>query len=123
MYEESYNKEKELVMEDSDIVWQMGKYIKHHRIKQNKTQKDLSVDSGIKRETIARMENGSTFNIMTFIRLLRYLNVLEEFANMFNVPDYISPSLYMKMRGRAPQRIRHSKAETKTEKSTIKKPR
>lgn len=112
------------------MLWHIGKYIKHHRLKWNKTQEELAEDSGVKRETIARMENGSAFNMLTFIRLLRHLNVLEEVMSAFRVPDYISPSLYMKMRGKAPKRIRHSNAETKAkvktntskETSTIQKP-
>ena len=105
-------------MDDPDMLWQMGKYLKHHRLKQNKTQEELSLDSGIQRETIARMENGSAFKMMTFICLLRHLNVLEEVMSTFRVPDYVSPSLYMKMRGKAPKRIRHTNAETKAKRET-----
>jgi len=112
MYQQSYNSESnasDLIMKtNSDIISEIGKFIKHHRVKQNKTQEELAKESGIKRVTIARIENGSNFNIMTFIQLLRHLNILEEVMNTFKVASYISPIAYMKMHGKIPKRIRHS---------------
>lgn len=112
MYQTNHNFTSDhLMMTNSAIIAEIGKYIKHHRLRQNKTQKELATDSGIKRETIARIENGSHFTIMTFIQLVKYLNILEEVRNMFKVPKYISPSIYMKMQKKQARRIRHSKTK------------
>lgn len=110
MYQKAHNIHSNiLTMENSSIISDMGKYIKYHRLTQNKTQKELALDSGIERETIARIENGATFNIGTFIQLLRHLNALEDFINIFKVENIITPSMYLKMQKKIPQRIRHSK--------------
>lgn len=112
MYNKNHNKKFDLIgMSNSTIIADMGKYLKMHRLRQNQTQEELAIDSGIKRETIARIENGANFNIGTFIQILRHLNGLNEIIDFFRPIDVISPSLYMKMQKRKRIRIKHSKIE------------
>lgn len=122
MYNTTHNKELDLIgRTNSSIISDMGKYLKMYRLRQNKTQEELATDSGIKRETIARIENGANFNIDTFIQLLRYVDGLDWIINVFEPIDPISPSLYLKMQKRKRIRVKHSKIEILKDK-TINKP-
>lgn len=105
---------------NEEIAANMGKYLKMHRLRWNKTQQELADDSGIKRETITRMERGANFTIGTFIQVLRHLNALDSIIDFFRPIDAISPSLYVKMAKRRPVRVKHSKIEL-IKNDTIKK--
>ena len=47
-------------MSDTAIVEQLGKFIKHTRIKQNITQSQLAETAGLNRWTIGQIENGES---------------------------------------------------------------
>lgn len=93
---------------DSAFVSDMGKFIKHHRLNQNKTQSELCRESGIKPLTLSRIENGSSFTALTFIQLLRSLDLLDSVMYVFKIDDQISPILYAKMEAKKRQRVRHT---------------
>lgn len=93
---------------DSDLVADIGKYIKHHRLRQNKTQEDLALHSGVKQLTISNIENGKPFNTMTMIKLFRSLELLDIVMEIFTIPDIISPTMYIKMQKNSRKRARHS---------------
>lgn len=111
MYKTNHNNIDLVGRSNDSIIADMGKYLKMYRLRNNKTQEELATDSGIKRETIARIENGANFNIGTFIQLLRYVEGLNELLNMIKPYDPISPSIYMKMQKRKRIRVKHSKKE------------
>lgn len=112
MYNKNHIMEFDLIgMSNSEIISDMGKYLKNYRLRKNKTQEELAMNSGIKRETIARIENGSNFTIGTFIQLLRHLNALDSIIDFFKPIDIISPSMYMKMQKKSRKRVKHSKIE------------
>ena len=105
---------KILSLNNPDLASTMGLFIKHHRLKQNKTQEELSIQSGIKRKTITRIENGSTFNVITFLQILRSLNMLESIMYVFKIDDQISPLVYAKMQSKIRQRARHKNNKKST---------
>ena len=72
------------------IVLLMGSYIKHHRLEQNKTQQQLAEEAGINRSTLVEFEQGKRSNSITFIQLLRALNLLEA-MEQFKITPQISP--------------------------------
>ena len=75
---------------DDAIVNAIGAFIKHHRLEQNKTQSQLAEEAGINRSTLAEFEKGKRANIITFIQLLRVLNLLQV-MEQFKVTQQISP--------------------------------
>ncbi len=77
-------------MSDNALVATMGEFIKHHRLEQNKTQKRLSEEAGINRSTLVEFENGKRANLITFIQLLRALNLLYT-LKQFQMQQQLSP--------------------------------
>ena len=75
---------------DNAIVETMGGFIKHHRLEQNKTQSQLALEAGINRSTLSEFEKGQRANIITFIQLLRALNLLY-LLDQFKVQQELSP--------------------------------
>ncbi len=83
-------------MSDKALSKQIGAFIKHHRMEQNKTQDILAKAAGISRSTLSLLERGQTVTVATLIQVLRVLDqlhVLEAFA----VQQTISPLALAKM--------------------------
>ena len=55
MTEKSYNWR---MMSDAALAEMIGVFVKHHRLSQNKSQKELAGDAGISRSTLALLEKG-----------------------------------------------------------------
>ena len=85
-----------VAMSDSAIAETIGTFIKHHRLEQNKTQSQLSSESGINRSTLVQFENGKGGNLITLVQLLRALNLLHVFEH-FQVKQELSPIQLAKM--------------------------
>ncbi len=77
-------------MSDKALTEQIGVYVKHHRIEQNKTQEELATAAGISRSTLSLLEHGETVTLTTLIRVLRILDRLNV-MNAFEVRENISP--------------------------------
>lgn len=77
-------------MSDIAILETLGAFIKHHRLEQNKSQDQLSKESGINRSTLSDFEQGRRSNIVTFIQLLRALNLLHV-LQQFEAQQQLSP--------------------------------
>lgn len=96
-------------MSDSAIIATIGTFIKHNRLEQNKTQEQLAKDAGINRSTLVEFEKGKRINIITFIQLLRALNLLN-LLKQFQVKLQISPIQLAELE--QAKRKRASKAKT-----------
>ena len=83
-------------MSDNAIVQQIGAFVKHHRMEQNKTQAILANAAGISRSTLSLLERGETVTLATLIRVLRILDVLY-ILDAFVVHQTISPLLLAKI--------------------------
>jgi len=77
-------------MSDNAIVETISNFIKHHRLEQNKTQSQLATEAGINRSTLVEFEKGNRANMITFIQLLRALNLLHV-INQFEIQQQLSP--------------------------------
>lgn len=77
-------------MSDKALAEQIGAFIKHHRLEQDKTQDALAADAGISRSTLSLLERGETVNLSTLIQVLRVLDQLQV-MNAFVVQETISP--------------------------------
>lgn len=77
-------------MSDAYIVQQIGAFVKHHRMEQNKTQAVLANAAGISRSTLSILERGETVTLATLIQVLRVLDVLP-ILDAFVVHQAISP--------------------------------
>ena len=93
-------------MSDKSICSAIGKYIKHHRLNQNKTQDDISELAGISRSTLSLMERGEKVTLSSLIQVLRILDLLYV-MDVFKVTDEISPIEYAKLQKNKRQRARN----------------
>lgn len=95
-------------MSDSALSKEIGNFIKHHRLNQNKTQNDVAKEAGISRSTLSLLERGETVTIATLIQVLRVLDLLH-IMDVFKVEQQISPIELAKLEQKKRKRARSSK--------------
>ena len=103
-------------MSDKALMKQIGEFVKHHRMEQNKTQDVLASEVGISRSTISLLERGETVTVPTLIQVLRMLDQLG-IMEVFEVRETISPLALVKKQKEKRQRARRKSGieEEKTE--------
>ena len=101
-------------MNDRGLGKQIGEFIKHHRLQQNKTQAEIAHSAGISRSTLSLLEHGETVTLSTFIQVLRTLDLLNV-MEFFKIDTAISPIALAKMQQNKRQRARNKKEDTKTQ--------
>jgi len=89
---------------DDGILRQVGKFIRHHRMQQNRTQGMLAKDAGISRSTLSLLERGESVTIDTLIQVLRVLDKLQALEG-FTVIKQQSPLLLAKAERKKRQRV------------------
>ena len=90
-------------MTDKSLLGLIGNFVKHHRINQNKSQEQVSLDADISRSTLSLLERGEGVNLNSFIKTLRVLDLLYV-LDVFRVEDIISPIEYAKLKRKQRQR-------------------
>lgn len=106
-------------MSDSALSAQIGNFVKHHRLRQNKTQKEVSRAAGISRSTLSLLERGETVTVSTLLQVLRILDLLDV-MEVFKLPDAIheiSPIAYAKLQKNKRQRARNKNTDTKSQRN------
>lgn len=83
-------------MSDKALIKQIGAFIKHHRLRQNKTQDEIAEEAGISRSTLSLLERGETVTILTLIQILRVLDQLH-IIDAFRVDERLSPMALAKI--------------------------
>lgn len=95
-------------MSNPAVLAKIGYRIKEIRIRQNLTQEDLAVASGVSTLTIANIEKGKSVSLLLFISALRALGLLENLDQL--VPETrISPIELKKLQRKKRYRVRHLK--------------
>ncbi|MBK5232649.1 MAG: helix-turn-helix transcriptional regulator [Thermoleophilia bacterium] len=74
-----------------------------NRLEQNRTQRSVATDAGISRRTLVRLEAGEDVSLITFIRVLRELNLLDNLSNLIPEPAP-SPIERLKTQGKRRRR-------------------
>jgi transcriptional regulator with XRE-family HTH domain len=95
-------------MSDDALAAQIGAFVKHHRLEQNKSQDTLATAAGISRSTLSLLERGETVTLATLIQVLRILDQLQV-MDSFMVNNSISPLVLAKMEQRKRKRARGEK--------------
>lgn len=94
-------------MSDAALSASIGKFIQHHRLRQNKSQEHVALEAGISRSTLSLLERGEKVMLNTLIQVLRVLDLLY-IMDVFALPDAISPIAYAKLKKK--ERMRASKS-------------
>lgn len=92
-------------MSDRALTEQIGAFVKHHRMEQNKTQDELASEAGISRSTLSLLERGETVTVTTLIQVLRVLDQLN-IMNVFEVRESLSPLALAKIQKEKRKRAR-----------------
>lgn len=94
-------------MSDQALLRQIGNFVQHHRVQQNKTQNDLAHQAGISRSTLSLLERGEPVTLPTLVQVLRVVGQLQV-LEAFLVQQPISPlALVQQQREQKPrQRVR-----------------
>jgi transcriptional regulator with XRE-family HTH domain len=101
-------------MSDKALAGQIGSFVRHHRLEQNKTQDALAAAAGISRSTLSLLERGETVTVATLIQVLRVLDQLQV-MDAFVVERRISPLALAKMQKENRQRARGKQGGDTTE--------
>lgn len=91
-------------MSDDAISRQIGKFVRHHRIEQNKTQDALAKNAGISRSTLSLLERGETVTVATLIQVLRVLDLLHV-IDTFSIVKQQSPLQLARAEKKKRQRV------------------
>lgn len=102
-------------MTDKSIMETIGRFIKSHRLNQNKSQDQVAKTAGISRSTLSLLERGEKVRVDSLIQVLRVLDLLY-IMDVFKVQDQISPIEYAKLKKKerkyaSSKRVYHSKNE------------
>jgi transcriptional regulator with XRE-family HTH domain len=92
-------------MSDHALSGQIGAFVRHHRLEQNRTQDALAHAAGISRSTLSLLERGQTVTLATLIQVLRVLDQLQV-MDAFVVEQRISPLALARMQKENRQRAR-----------------
>lgn len=94
-----------VAMSDKAVICAIGAYIRHQRLKQNKTQAQVAKEAGINRWTVSQIENGESITLATLIRILRVLDLIH-LLSIFTVEETISPIEYARLKEKEKKRAR-----------------
>ena len=113
MNEKSYTEWE--AMTDKSIMETIGRFIKSHRLNQNKSQDQVAKTASISRSTLSLLERGEKVRVDSLIQVLRVLDLLY-ITDVFMVQDQISPIEYAKLKKKerkhaSSKRVDHSKNE------------
>jgi transcriptional regulator with XRE-family HTH domain len=96
-----------IAMSDTALAQNIGAFVKHHRLSQNKTQEEVAGAANISRSTLSLLEKGETITVPTLIQVLRVLDLLY-IMDVFRIQEQISPIELAKLDQQKRQRARNS---------------
>lgn len=85
------------LLTDQAVLDDIGDWLAQRRIDTHLTQAELARQAGVGRSTVERMEAGHSTQMSSFIRVLRVLNLLEQFFKLVPRPG-LSPMQLVKSR-------------------------
>jgi transcriptional regulator with XRE-family HTH domain len=93
-------------LSDKGLCGLLGGFVKQSRIRMNKTQGQLAEEAGLSRSTLSLFEKGENSSLLTFIQLLRALDMLF-LLKEFEIREQLSPLQLAKLQKRKRLRVKH----------------
>jgi len=94
---------KDFLLTDQAMQEEIGERLAQRRIASGMTQSELARQAGVGRSTVERLEAGRSTQMSSFIRILRVLDLLEQFFNLFPEAG-LSPMQLLRSRPKLRQR-------------------
>ena len=92
---------------DQAILTELGQAIAKERLNINMTQIELANEAGVSKATVQRMEDGKSTQVTNLIRILRALNLIDDFLNFLpQIPIRPLEAVNKKVKQRASKTIR-----------------
>ena len=101
------------MLSDAEITKKISAKLKELRLKQNVSQQDVAVRSGVSMSSIVRMEDGEIKSFDSFLRILRTLGKRELLLPLVEEQD-ISPTEYFKLVKSVKSKPRKRASKSKT---------
>ena len=105
-------------MSDGAIIAHIGRFVKHTRTKQRKTQVQLAEMAGINRWTLSQIENGESITLSSLIQIMRALDCLHVLEG-FEFSEEISPLAYAKLKKKTSKVRVRNKRSNKNDKEDL----
>jgi len=90
-------------LSNTEIVRRIGDKIKRIRLNSNITRDELQALTGIHAKTIGDAEAGKNITMMTFVAIIRGLNMLDQLTELLR-EEGVSPVMMAKNQGKEPKR-------------------
>lgn len=91
-------------LSDAAVLSELGRRLERHRVQRDRTQAELAEQAGIGRATLQRIERGESVQLLSLVKLLRTLDLLEALDGA--VPATIELPIAQLDRERRPARRR-----------------
>ena len=97
-------------LSDEAILAELGARLARRRVELELTQAVVAKQAGVSKRTVERLEAGATIQVLTLIRILRFLQLLEGLEAL--IPEAAPrPLELLKLRGKRRQRASRKKAQ------------
>lgn len=116
MNDKSYTKWQS--MSDKALLENIGRFVQHHRLNQNKSQSEVAEAAGMSRSTLSLLERGEKVRIDSLIQVLRVLDLLY-IMDVFQVQEQISPIAYAKLKKKQRKHASPKKGNSKEDKEDL----
>lgn len=93
-------------MSDKSLMETIGKFVRHHRLNQNKSQELVANAANMSRSTLSLLERGEITTLDSLIKVLRVLDLLH-IMEVFKFKNEISPIEFAKLQKNKRQRARN----------------
>lgn len=91
------------LLTDDAILSETGKRIARHRLDRQLTQAQVAEQAGVSKRTVERIEAGASVQMLTVIRILRVLDLLQSLDSL--IPEAgLRPMDLLKLKGKTRQR-------------------
>lgn len=105
-------------LNDESVLKELGQRLSQLRLNRNLTQESVAKNAGITRPTIVRLENGLPTDLVSFIRVLRALGLMNSIDALVP-PQSTSPIEIARMEQKKKQRRRARKPTKSRSEETV----
>lgn len=97
---------------DAAVLEELGGRLRRTRLERNLSQVELAEEAGVERKAVQRIEAGESVRIVSFVRVLRALGLLDALDRLVPEPTP-SPIELLKLHGRQRQRASGTRAASR----------
>lgn len=101
---------------DEVVLAEIGERLRRTRLERNLSQVELADEAGVERKAVQRIEAGESVRLVSFVRVLRALGLLDVLDRLVPEPAP-SPIELLKLHGRQRQRASGERAATRPERA------